>query len=97
MRAVAMNIGGGSLWKRANVCSCAERVGDVRRAALRVPVDELAHVVVVGVVPGEHVGDVRGVGARPAVVDEAQHVVREQTGRVRTRRDRSRAARAGGG
>ena len=84
-----MNIGGGSLWKRASVSSCAARVDVARRAPARVALDELAHVVVVGPWPGEHVGDVVGVAARPAAVDDAQHVVHEQAGLVRRARRRS--------
>ena len=54
-----------------------------RRAPPRVALDELAHVIVVGGVAGEHVGDVHRVAARAAVVYEAQHVVHEEAGLVR--------------
>ena len=64
-------------------------LGVIRRAARRVAVDELTYVVVVGVVPGEHVGDMSGVAARSVAVNHAQHVVREQAGR----RSHSRVAR----
>jgi len=47
-----------------------------------VALDELANVIVVGAVAGEHVGHVRRVTARSAGVDRPQHVVSQQPGFV---------------